>query len=97
MNLRQKNKRLKHELELLKKQTIKPKVIYKGTNVLRLKSAYKFTQTEIENIPDEVIKRAAAKPLLESVMPYIHFDRYLDYSDGNYVVEAGLSVVKEDW
>ena len=45
---------------------------------------------------EEVIKRAAAKPLLETVMPYIHFDRYLDYSDGNYVVEASLSVVKED-
>ena len=96
MNLRQKNKRLKRELELLKKQTIKPEIIRQRADVIRLYGSYKFTHTVIENVPEEVIKRAAAKPLLETVMPYIHFDRYLDYSDGNYVVEASLSVVKED-
>lgn len=96
MNLRQKNKRLKRELELLKKQSVKPEIIQQRTDIIRLNSRYKFTQTEIENIPEGVIKRAAAKPLLESIIQYIRFGRYLDYSDGDYVVEASLSVAKED-
>lgn len=96
MNLRQKNKRLKRELDLLKKQTIKPEIIQQRADVIRLNSSYKFTQTEIENIPEEVIKRITTKPLSERVISYVRFDRYLDYSDGNYVVEASLSVVKED-
>lgn len=96
MNLRQKNKRLKRELELLKEQTIKPEIIRQRADVIRLYGSCKFTQTVIENVPEEVIKRVTAKPLLERVIPYIHFDRYLDYSDGNYVVEASLPVVKED-
>lgn len=89
MNLRQKNKRLKRELELLKGQAIKPEII-------QLNSDYKFTQAEIKNVPEEVIKRFVARFLFENVMQHMHFDRYLDYSDGNYVVEASLSVVKED-
>lgn len=93
-NLRIKNKRLKRELELLKGQTVQPKMVYDRREIVKLRSKHKYDDSLYGYIPEDVIVRGAISGLTDELKPYIRFHSYRDYITGNLVVEAALDVVQ---
>lgn len=100
MNLRQRHKKLKQELERLKKKCDPFRsngVIYDRGKIVQLKVKKEYDPCLFGYVPDEVITREIGYLMGDAVKPYIKRFISADPETGHLVVEADLDVVvKED-
>ena len=69
-NLRIKNKKLKRELENLKKQTVPHKIVYDRREIVTLGCKHEYDDTLYGYIPEDVIFREAINDLSDELKPY---------------------------
>lgn len=97
-NLRIKNKKLKRELELLKKQTVQPKFIYDRREVVKLRSSLMLTEKDMNYLPQCI--QQVKWMLCEEVKDYIKVEQVkpgLDDSGLPFpMLVAELSVTRKD-
>lgn len=91
MNARQKAKRYKKELDFLKSQTIKPKIIKQEHQIVKLR-ARQIVENELINLKPDVIKNICAKEFVNQIKDYMEI-RILpcDYSHSS--IESTLWIV----
>lgn len=92
-NLRIKNKKLKRELENLKKQTVPHKIVYDRREIVTLGCKHEYDDTLYGYIPEDVIFREAINDLSDELKPYVRVYSYRDYHTGKFVVEAEIDIV----
>lgn len=95
-NLRIKNKRLKRELELLKKQTVQPKMIYDRREVFKLRYTHAYTFDEFSNLPSSVVMNEICRSLVDLVRPNISITTYNELETGRVIVKGELSVLSKE-
>ena len=93
MNLRQKNKKLKQELERLKIQTIPVNIKVQQHPIIVHRPVRQCSQFEYAMCDLGIVKKNLVRDLVERAMPYVIFNQRFDPVTGNVIIQADLSVV----